>query len=302
MTPFSFDEYGTCTLCPRNCKADRVHSHGYCGVGAELRIARAALHPWEEPCLVGENGSGAVFFSGCGLKCIYCQNHEIALGEHGREITVTRLCDIFTELQEKGAANINLVTATQFLPAVTAALDMAKKKGLTLPVVYNSGGYEKVDTLRRLEGYVDIYLPDFKYMSAELAKNFSNAPDYSEVATAAIDEMLRQVGDPIVDGRGTMRRGVIVRHLVLPSHTDDSIQVLRFLHEHYGDRIFISIMNQYTPCIHSAKHPELSRNLTTYEYEKVTSFAVSIGIRKGFLQSGETAKESFIPPFDESGV
>lgn len=302
MTNLSPTEYSACTLCPRKCRVDRYHSRGFCGEGASLRVARAALHPWEEPCLTGKNGSGTVFFSGCGLKCLYCQNHEIAIGSRGREITIPRLAEIFTELQAKGAANINLVTATQFLPSILPALRMAKERGLSLPVVYNSGGYESVETLKMLDGYVDIYLPDFKYMSSELSRRFSHAPDYPQIATAAIDEMLCQTGKPMFDGNGQMKRGVIVRHLVLPSHTDDSENVLRFLHERYGDRIYISIMNQYTPCIKNSDFPELSRKLTTYEYEKITKFAASIGVQNGFIQYGETAEASFIPPFDETGI
>ena len=297
-----FDLYRRCTLCPRRCAVNRERDRGACGESAVMRVARAALHFWEEPCLSGSAGSGAVFFSGCGLRCLYCQNYGIAHQNHGKEIDVQRLSEIFLELMAKGAVNLNLVTAVQFVPHVIAALDMARARGLDLPVVYNSSGYETIDTLRMLEGYVDIYLPDYKYFDPALAARFSAAPDYPDAAKAAIGEMLRQTGEPCFDADGRMRRGVIVRHLVLPGHTEDSINAVRLLHRAYGDRIYISIMRQYTPCGSFPENPELSRRLTTYEYEKVLRFARSLGITKGYAQLGETAKESFIPDFDGTGV
>ena len=283
------------------CGVDRTHDLGACGESDTLRIARAALHFWEEPCLSGTVGSGTVFFSGCGLGCIFCQNRGIAHAHHGKSVSTERLVEIFFELAEKGAANINLVTPTHFVPHIVSALETAKKQGLALPIVYNSSGYERVETLRMLDGLIDIYLPDYKYRSPSLSARFSHAPDYPSVAEAALDEMHRQTGAPVFDKDGMMRRGLIVRHLVLPGHTDDSMAVLRFLHEKYGD-IYISIMNQYTPCGDFPGAPELSRRLTRYEYDKVTGFAESIGIRNGFIQSGGTAAESFIPDFDFSGV
>lgn len=294
--------YEICQLCPRNCRVDRTKGRGICGETHALRVARASLHMWEEPPLSGENGSGTVFFSGCNLGCIFCQNHQIAHEHRGKEITAERLAAIFLELQEKGAANINLVTALHFTPHVIRALDLAKEKGLSVPIVYNSGGYESVETLRRLKGYIDIYLPDYKYRSPLLAKAFSKAENYPQIAEMALAEMFSQVGDPIFDEKGMMKKGMIVRHLVLPKHTDDSMAVLQYLHETYGDRIFISIMSQYTPCRKFPEYPELSRKLTTYEYRKVVKFAEEIGIKNGFLQSGEAAKESFIPDFDGQGV
>ena len=294
--------YLNCKLCPRACGADRTVSHGFCRESSVLRAARASLHMWEEPPLSGKTGSGTVFFSGCNLGCIFCQNHEIAHENKGKEISPERLAEIFLELQEKGAANINLVTAVHFVPHVIAALDRAKANGLSIPVVYNSSGYESVDTLRRLRGYIDVYLPDYKYRDSDLARRFSGAYDYPAVAEKAIEEMVSQVGECVFDENGMMKRGVIVRHLVLPKHTDDSMAVLEYLHSTYGDRIYISIMNQYTPVRKYEKYPELSRKLTTYEYEKVVKFAQKIGIRNGFLQSGEAAKESFIPSFDGLGI
>ena len=294
--------YESCKLCPRACGVDRTSAHGFCKETAVLRAARASLHMWEEPPLSGKTGSGTVFFSGCNLGCIFCQNYGIAHEHQGKEITPERLAEIFLELREKGAANINLVTAVHFVPHVIRALDIAKIKGLDIPVVYNSGGYESVDTLKRLEGYIDVYLPDYKYRDSDLARRFSGAYDYPMVAEKAIAEMVRQIGECVFDENGMMKRGVIVRHLVLPRHTDDSMAVLSYLHEAYGDRIYISIMSQYTPVRKYEKYPELSRKLTTYEYGKVVKFAEKLGIKNGFLQSGEAAKESFIPSFDGDGI
>ena len=294
--------YESCHLCPRNCRIDRNQKMGFCGESAVLRVARASLHMWEEPPLSGEVGSGTVFFSGCNLGCIFCQNHKIAHWHRGKEISAERLAEIFLELQEKGAANINLVTAVHFVPHVIQALDLAKEKGLFLPIVYNSGGYESEETLRLLRGYIDVYLPDYKYRSPILAEAFSKARNYPEIAEKALAEMYSQVGEPQFDENGMMKKGMIVRHLVLPKHTDDSMEVLRYLHETYGDNIYISIMSQYTPCRKFTEYLELSRKLTTYEYRKVVKFAEEIGIRNGFLQSGAAAMESFIPDFDGSGI
>ena len=296
------NSYLNCTLCPRACGADRRVSHGFCKESSVLRAARASLHMWEEPPLSGKTGSGTVFFSGCNLGCIFCQNHEIAHENKGKEISPERLAEIFLELQEKGAANINLVTAVHFVPHVIRALDVAKINGLHIPVVYNSSGYEAVDTVKRLNGYIDVYLPDYKYRDSDLARRFSGAYDYPIVAEKAIEEMVSQIGNCVFDENGMMQRGVIVRHLVLPKHTDDSMAVLEHLHNTYDDRIYISIMSQYTPVRKYEKYPELSRKLTTYEYEKVVKFAQRIGIKNGFLQSGEAAKESFIPSFDGIGI
>lgn len=292
-----------CRLCPRECGVDRQNGiTGYCGMNSTLKVARAALHMWEEPCISGDKGSGAVFFSGCGLRCCFCQNREIAIGDCGMEITTERLAEIFLELQEKGAANLNLVTGAQYVPQILTALDMAKKNGFALPVVYNSSGFEKIETLRMLEGYVDIYLPDFKYMEKKLAENFSKAPAYPELAKAAIKEMVRQSGPCQFGEDGYLQRGTIVRHLILPGHTKNSKMVLAYLHETYGNDIYISIMNQYTPVFKQEKYTELNRKVTRREYEKVLDFAMELGIENGFIQDGETASESFIPAFDYEGV
>ena len=265
--------YQNCTLCPRKCGVDRENARGICGESNILRVARASLHMWEEPCLSGDVGSGTVFFTGCNLGCIYCQNYNITHEHHGKEITTERLAEIFLELQEKGAANINLVTAVHFTPHIIQALDIARKNGLKLPIVYNSSGYERPETLKMLDGYIDIYLPDYKYFDPVLAKKFSFAPDYPSVVREALREMFRQVGTPVFDADGMMKKGMIVRHLVLPAHTADSMNVLSDLHEAFGDDIYISIMSQYTPCRTFEDTPELSRKLTRYEYKKVTDFA-----------------------------
>ena len=295
-----------CDLCPRKCLVDRKKGEkGICGQTENLKVARAALHFWEEPCISGDEGSGAVFFSGCPLHCVFCQNENIANGTVGKEISLERLVDIFLELQEKGANNINLVTPGHFVPQIVKALDQAKKEGLTLPVVYNTSSYETVDTIRMLDGYVDIYLPDFKYMSPVLSKKYSHAPDYAQVAKAAIAEMVRQTGKAVfVNGEedNLILRGTIVRHLTLPGCMEDSMQILKYLHETYGDTIYISIMNQFTPLSNLEKYPELNRKITDEEYEALVDYAIEIGIENGFIQEGDTAEESFIPAFDCEGV
>lgn len=298
------DVMSDCVLCPRACHVNRLAGQtGYCGQTAELMAARASLHYWEEPCISGTSGSGTVFFSGCNLRCVFCQNHNIALGKAGRVITPKHLVEIFLQLQEQGANNINLVTPTHFLPQIAIALEQAKHQGLHLPIVYNTGSYESVDALRHLEGLVDIYLPDLKYLSAELSAAYSHAPDYFEIACAAIAEMYRQAGDPVICAdTGLMQRGVIVRHLLLPGQTKDSKKILRYLHETYGEHIYISIMNQYTPLPQVANTEALNRTVTPEEYDRVLRFAERIGIERGFCQEGAAASESFIPEFDERGL
>ena len=298
-----------CNLCPRNCFVDRENGKiGYCGQTNKIYVARAALHMWEEPCISGKEGSGTVFFCGCPLRCIFCQNHIIALGKEksgekiGEEIDIFRLKEIFLELQQKGANNINLVTGTHYIPQIVQALQLAKAEGLIIPIVYNTSGYEKVESLRLLEGLIDIYLPDMKYVSKELSKEYSNAVDYFEVVSKALEEMVRQVGEPEFDNKGYMKRGAIVRHLVLPGSTKDSKAVLEYLWNTYGNTIYISIMNQYTPMEQIKNHPLLSRKVTKREYQKVIDYALSLGWENGFIQEGETAKESFIPDFYGAGV
>ena len=272
-------------------------------MSAKLKVARAALHMWEEPPISGERGSGTVFFSGCPLSCVFCQNSQISHEAGGKYIEVSRLADIFLELQEAGAHNINLVTPTHFVPHIIEALDIAKSNGLTLPILYNCGGYESLQTLKLLRGYIDIYLPDFKYLSADIAAKYSLCRDYSERAKEALAEMVTQTGGPCFDENGIMRKGTVVRHLVLPGCTADSKDVIKYLHQTYGDDIYISIMSQYTPMDGiKERFPELARKLTKYEYDKVVNFAADIGVTKGFTQYGSAASESFIPGFDHTGV
>lgn len=293
-----------CALCPRACHVNRLAGQtGFCGQTAKLTAARAALHFWEEPCISGTAGSGTVFFSGCSLRCVFCQNHDIAAGKAGREISVTRLGEIFLELEAKGAVNINLVTPGHFIPQIALALQDARAQGLSVPVVYNTSGYEEVSSLRLLEGMIDIYLPDLKYFSSEVSLKYSHAADYFEKASAALQEMFRQVGPPVFDQEsGLLKSGMIVRHLLLPDQSADSKKILRYLHNTYHNDIYVSIMNQYTPLPHVASYPELNRQITPSEYEKILLFSEKIGIENGYIQEGGAVGESFIPNFNGEGL
>lgn len=295
-----------CNLCPRNCLAERERGkQGYCLSDAKLKVARAALHMWEEPCISGSSGSGAVFFSGCSLRCVYCQNHEIASAGAGKEITISHLTDIFLSLQEQGAANINLVTPDHYVIPISQAVLQAKSRNLKIPVVYNCSGYEKSDIIENLNGIVDIFLTDFKYMEEELAGKYSFAPDYPEVAKKALRAMVKAAGKPVFDDKGMMQSGVIVRHLLLPGHKKNARKILKYVYETYGDDVYISLMNQYTPFERLKEGEgctELCRRVTKREYDSVVDYALSLGITNAFIQEGETAKESFIPVFDGEGI
>ena len=290
-----------CELCPRRCRVDRVKHLGFCGAGENLRVALVSLHKWEEPCLVGENGAGTIFFSHCNLKCVYCQNFSISNEGFGAEISVKRLAEIFIEQQERGAANIELVTPTHYTDKICAAIDIAKGRGLTLPIVWNSNAYENVSTLELLRGRIDIFLPDLKYCDDEPAKIFSNAPNYFAVATAAIKKMFELVGAAKFDG-DKMISGVLVRHLILPNFRRDSIRVVDWLHENFDDEIFISLMNQYTPIFRADDFRKINRALTTFEYQSVVDHAINIGVKNCFIQVGKTADKNFIPNFNLSRV
>lgn len=293
----------SCELCPRQCKVDRKEQSGYCGVSGEgVYVARAALHFWEEPCISGEHGSGAVFFSGCVLRCVYCQNYEIAHARLGTFISKERLSEIFLELQEKGAENINLVTPTHYTTEIIWAVKRAREQGLDLPIVYNCGGYESVETLRKLEGIVDIYLTDFKYFRSDLAKRYSQAENYPQVAKAALEEMVRQQKEPIFHKKGQMVRGVILRHLLLPGCVKQAKEIVAYVYEKYGEQVYFSLMNQYTPLKQVEKYPELNRKVTKREYQRWIEYVMDLGVEQAFIQEGETAKESFIPTFDSEGV
>lgn len=293
-----------CELCPRKCGVDRSVSRGYCGMGDQLAAAKSMLHYWEEPCISGERGSGAVFFSGCVLKCAFCQNYDISAEQKGKIISSERLAEIFLELQRKGAHNINLVNPTHFVPQIIAALQTAKERGLSLPIVYNSGGYERVETLRMSDGIVDIYLPDVKYFDNNLAKMLSDAPDYFETAMSAAAEMVRQTGKPQFDANGIMRRGTIVRHLVLPGQYKDSIEIIKRVGKRFGGDIMFSLMSQYTPFgkVKTDKRFEkFNRRITTFEYRKALDAVYEAGLN-GYMQEKSSAKEEYTPEFDFSGL
>ena len=291
-----------CNLCPRNCNTDRSTKVGYCKMTDILKVSRAALHFWEEPCISGEKGSGTVFFSGCNMGCVYCQNQDISHEGFGKEITVERLAEIFIELEKKSAHNINLVTPTHFAPRIVQAVKISRKNGLSVPVVYNTSGYEKAENIENLKGTVDVFLPDFKYFYSETAKKYSFCADYPQMVKKAIAQMVKQTGPCVFDNDGMIQKGVIVRVLVLPGHTDEAKQIIEYLYTTYKDDIFISIMSQYTPCTDLQKYPEINRKLTQEEYDDVIDFAVELGLENGFVQEGESASESFIPPFNLEGV
>lgn len=290
-----------CELCPRLCRVDRVNRLGFCGAGENLRVALVSLHKWEEPCLIGENGAGTIFFSHCNLKCVYCQNFSISHEGFGKEISIERLAEIFIEQQNRGAANVELVTPTHYTDKICAAIDIAKTSGLTLPIVWNSNAYENISTLENLRGRVDIFLPDLKYFDDEPAKTFSNAPNYFTIASAAIKKMFELVGSPKFDG-DKMIRGIIVRHLVLPNYRRDSIKIVDWLYKTFGDEIFISLMNQYTPIFRADEFKKIKRPLTTFEYNSVVEHAVNIGVKNCFVQIGKTADKNFIPNFNLDGL
>ena len=299
----NMNKYENCLLCPRKCGINRrTGQTGVCGVSSEIKVARAALHYWEEPCISGKRGSGAVFFSGCSLHCVFCQNREISDGKEGKVISKERLSDIFMELADKGANNINLVTPGQYIPDIVWAVNDAKSRGMKLPIIYNTSGYENVTELKLLEGIVDVYLPDFKYMDSTLSARYSRAKDYPSVAKQALSEMIRQQPDVVIDdATGLIQKGVIVRQLLLPGHVNDAKAVLKYLYDTYHDHVYISMMSQFTP-IALKDYPEINRTVTKREYERLVDYALEIGITNAFIQEGDVAKDSFIPAFDCEGV
>lgn len=299
----NMNKYENCLLCPRKCGINRrTGQTGVCGVSSEIKVARAALHYWEEPCISGKKGSGAVFFSGCSLHCVFCQNREISDGKAGKVISKERLSDIFMELADKGANNINLVTPGQYIPDIVWAVNDAKSRGMKLPIIYNTSGYENVTELKLLEGIVDVYLPDFKYMDSTLSARYSRAKDYPSVAKQALSEMVRQQPDVVIDdATGLIQKGVIVRQLLLPGHVNDAKAVLKYLYDTYHDHVYISMMSQFTP-IALKDYPEINRTVTRREYERLVDYALEIGITNAFIQEGDVAKDSFIPAFDCEGV
>lgn len=291
-----------CNQCPRRCGIDRDVSCGFCGTGNKIKVARAALHQWEEPCISGTRGSGAVFFCGCNLKCVFCQNSEISRGWGCKEISPERLGEIFVELKNSGAHNINLITPTHFSRQIRTAIESVKSD-IDIPFVYNCGGYESIDGLSYLSDYISVYLTDIKYFSDELAQRYSRCNDYFERAVTALNFMIESVGAPKYDEDGIMQSGVIVRHLVLPSHRHDSIKLLSFLKDRFGtDKFRLSLMSQFTPNGGLADYPELNRRITTFEYNSVTDTAYDLGFRDAYVQLRSSAKEEYTPPFDLTGV
>lgn len=294
--------HSQCCLCPRMCRADRSTASGYCKAPDGILASRAALHFWEEPCISGTGGSGAIFFSGCTLRCCFCQNYKISRTPRGKSISSERLAEIFLELQDQGAHNINLVTATHYLPWILPALDMVKEK-LHIPVVYNCGGYECPETIQALSSYVDIWLPDLKYFSSDLSRRYSQAPDYFARASAAVRQMILQTGTPVFDDRGIMQKGVIIRHLVLPGQKEDSLQLIKWMAEELPEKQFyISLLSQYTPYEKNPDFPELNRRITSYEYQKVVEAALEAGLEQGFMQKRTSAKEEYTPSFAYQGL
>lgn len=294
--------HSQCCLCPRMCRADRSTASGYCKAPDGILASRATLHFWEEPCISGTGGSGAIFFSGCTLRCCFCQNYKISRTPRGKSISSERLAEIFLELQDQGAHNINLVTATHYLPWILPALDMVKEK-LHIPVVYNCGGYERLETIQALSSYVDIWLPDLKYFSSDLSRRYSQAPDYFARASAAVRQMILQTGTPVFDDRGIMQKGVIIRHLVLPGQKEDSLQLIKWMAEELPEKQFyISLLSQYTPYEKNPDFPELNRRITSYEYQKVVEAALEAGLEQGFMQKRTSAKEEYTPSFAYQGL
>ena len=287
-----------CNACPRRCNVDRAEKAGFCGAPEGLRVARAALHEWEEPCISGKNGSGTVFFSGCNLGCIFCQNAEISHGRFGKDITDLQLMRIFDDLIERGAENLNLVTPTPFAERLSRVL---REYRSPVPVVYNCSGYELPETLRLLEGLVDVYLPDLKYSRAQKAERYAQTADYYPAACAAIAEMKRQRPRDVFEN-GMLKEGVLIRHLILPGNTNSTIEILEYLKETYGDETLVSLMAQYTPCGETPDCPELQRRITEREYQKALDALLSFGFKNAYVQELSSADAAFIPPFDLTGI
>lgn len=288
-----------CNMCPRKCGTDREKNTGLCGMTDKIKIARAELHFWEEPCISGTRGSGTVFFSGCPLKCVYCQNSEISSGGFGKEITVQRLSCIFRELEEKGAHNINLVTPTHYSEQILKALKIYRPH---IPIVYNCSGYENTETLKKFENIVDIYLTDIKYFDSDVSEKYSKAENYFEVTSEAVKEMIRQQPENIFDDNGIMSKGVIIRHLVLPLNLTQTRKILGWIKENLPDNVIISLMSQYIPMGKACEYKEINRRLTTREYEKALDMFDEFGFENGFMQELSSSKEDFIPPFNLDGV
>lgn len=292
-----------CTLCRHNCRVNRLNGNiGFCNSGEKVKLARVSLHHWEEPCLSGDKGSGTIFFSNCNLKCVYCQNYAISSNGIGKEISIKRLSEIFLEQQERGAHNINLVTPTHFVPQIVESLKLAKDSGLTLPIVYNTNSYENIETIKALKGYIDVYLPDLKYFNDKYALKYSNAPNYFTAASKVIEEMFSQVGEAVFDMNGMMKKGVIIRHLMLPGLLFDSKKIIDYIYNTFKDSVFISLMNQYTPMFNTSCYPEINKKINPKHYEALINYCINLGITNAYIQEQGTASESFVPSFDLRGI
>ena len=287
-----------CTICPRNCKVNRLSGKkGYCKCDDKIKVALVSTHFYEEPCISGKNGSGTIFFSNCNLNCVYCQNYEISQNGKGDNATVQELSDKFILLQSKGVNNINLVTPTMYVYQIIEAIKIAREKGLTIPIIYNSNGYENIETIRKLNGYIDIYLPDLKYFSNDIAIKYSNAPNYFKIATQSIKEMYKQVGTPVFDKNGIIKRGIIIRHLVLPNHLQNSKNILRWIKENIDPNVYISIMSQYFPTNKAFEYEKINRKLKRREYNEIKKYIITLGIKNGYFQDLESNEKKYVPSF-----
>ncbi|SKA95315.1 putative pyruvate formate lyase activating enzyme [Caloramator quimbayensis] len=291
-----------CNICPRFCNVDRDKEIGYCRANSSIKAAKAFLHMWEEPCISGERGSGTVFFTGCNLRCVFCQNHDISQDGKGKEITVDRLCEIFLELQDKKAHNINLVTPTHYTLQIREALIKAKSEGLKIPVIYNSNGYERVETLRLLEGLIDVYLPDIKYYDDKYSIKYSKAPRYFEYASKAVFEMYRQVGSPVFDSEGIIKKGIMIRHLMLPGLLFDSKKIVDFVLDNFPTEVYLNIMSQYTPMHDANNYKEINKKIDKRHYESLIDYAVSKGLKNGYIQDYESSTAEYVPDFNFEGI
>lgn len=298
----NLDILNSCKVCPRSCGINRNENLGFCKSGASVKLAKAYGHMWEEPCISGTKGSGTVFFSNCNLRCVFCQNHDISQESTGREVSIQRLSEIFLEQQERGFHNINLVNPTHYAPQIIEAIKISKSKGLTIPIVYNSNGYETTDTIDDLEGFIDIYIPDFKYFNDKYAIKYSNAPDYFNIASACISRMVEQTGPCKFDEQGIMTRGVIIRHLMLPGLLFDSKKVVDYIYKSFGDDVYLSLMNQYTPMFHAKDYPEINKRLNPGHYDSLIDHCLEIGYKNAFIQESGTDTTDFVPDFDLSGI
>ncbi|AKA71330.1 radical SAM protein [Clostridium scatologenes] len=293
----------SCKLCPRNCGINRLKGElGYCNSGKNIKIAKVSLHNWEEPCISGKNGSGTIFFSNCSLKCVFCQNHEISSENIGKEVSIKRLSEIFLEQQKRGAHNINLVTPTHYVPQIIEALKISKASGLNIPILFNTSGYENIETIKLLEGYIDVYLPDIKYFNNKYSQKYSNAENYFAYASNAVKEMFSQVGNIKFNKDGLIEKGVIIRHLMLPGLLFDSKKIIDYIYSTFGDSVYLSLMNQYVPMHNAYKFPEINKSLNYKHYDSMIDYCLSLGIKNAFIQEEGTASKSFIPDFDLNGV